>query len=165
MAAPSPVQASCRELDLAAIPRTGDLVVLTGTVLAAAPGRTDLAVDAWFAGPVPRRTVTVLGGLVQPGAITSADWMPTIGERYLVVATARPDGSIVTAPCQQVPADAAVLATARRVFGGSIQPTAGPQLAGESATNLLPIAILIVFVLAAATGLFLRLWARRARTA
>ncbi len=154
LASPSPVQASCRELDLAAIPRTGGLVVLSGTVVAAQPGRTDLAVEAWFAGAVPRRAVTVLGGLVQPGAITSADWRPMVGERYLVVATAQPDGSIVTAPCQQVPVDPVVLATARRVFGEPLQPPAGSQPASETPVNLLPVAILIGAVLAAGTGLF-----------
>jgi hypothetical protein len=109
--------------------------------------------------------MTVLGGLGQPGAITSADWMPTIGERYLAVATARPDGSIVTAACQQVSADAAALATARRVFGRPIQLPAAPEPADETTTNLLPIAILVAAAVAAATGLFLFLWGRRAPTA
>lgn len=164
-AAPTPVMASCFELDLAAIPRTADLVVLSGTVVAARPGRTDLAVDAWFAGPVPRRTVTVLGGLGLPGVVTSVDWMPKVGERYLVVATARSDGSIVTAPCQQVAADPAVLATAQRVFGGPIRLPAGSQPATETATNLLPLAIVLAAALVAAAALFLLLWARRARSA
>ena len=164
MTSPTAVHASCLALNLATIPRTGDLIVLSGTVVAAEPGRTDLAIEAWFAGAVPRPTVTVLGGLVQPGAITSADWKPTVGERYLVVATARPDGSIVTAPCQQMPTDPAVLATARRVFGEPIQPSVGPQRAGKTATNDLPIAILIATAIVAATGLSLVLWAKRAGT-
>ena len=161
-AAAAPVAASCRSLDLVTIPRTPDLVVLSGTVAAAVPGRTSIVVDSWFTGPVPELTVTVLGGLVQPGSVTSADWTPAVGERYLVVATARPDGSIVTKPCNQVLVDPGILAFAERVFGSPRHPAAPPppQQAPADA-GLLPLAAIAAALLAVvglAVVLFLPGW-------
>ena len=163
--APAPVAASCLSLDLASIPRTPDLVVVAGTVAAAAPGRTAMLVDSWFTGPAPKPAVTILGGLVQPGTVTSADWAPNVGERYLVVASARPDGSIVTEPCTQTLADPAVLASAERIFGSPSYPVAPPtRLPAQADWGLLPLIAIVLAVLLALSGLVFVVFLARRRT-
>lgn len=189
LAAPGPVMASCPQLDLAAIPRTDATTVFSGTVQAVQAGHVFLQVDAWFLGKDPVESAEVSGGRESndPGVITSVDWTPQPGERYLVVAErAAPEG-FVTKPCQQVGADAGVLQQATTVFGAALLPpfaapgsampsptTAAPSHSGAaspapsaaseeaatSASGLVPLAIISAFVLVAAA---LTVWRLRRR--
>ena len=75
-----PTAASCLPLQLPPAD-AADTIVVLGTVRSIDGIRTELDVDAWFLGPEPTGTVAVAGGR-DPELITSADWLPAVGEEY-----------------------------------------------------------------------------------
>lgn len=121
MVAPGRVLASCAPLDLSSIPRTSATAVFVGTVVREQAAHVFLRVDSWFLGPDPVESAEVIGGR-DPAVITSADWTPRIGERYLVVADRAAGEGFITRQCQQVAVDQAVLQEAVSVFGAPRQP-------------------------------------------
>ena len=95
----TPVAASCIPLaDLLPEPSTPDAVVFVGTVVSSGELTTDLTGESWYFGE-PRALVQVVGGR-EPDAITSVDWTPSVGERYVVVAQVV-DDILVTGTCMQ----------------------------------------------------------------
>lgn len=142
--ASEPVAASCIPLDqLLPDPAVPDAVVLVGTVAGSSEDRTNLLVDAWYLGTGAAEDIVVTGGR-QPGVITSADWMPVPGERYVVVATRTPGGPFTTDLCKQAVAtpdlvDALVARygdPALPPFVGSPSPSSTP--AASPATTSFP---------------------------
>lgn len=122
--APGRVLASCAPLDLSSIPRTNSTAVFVGTVVGEQAGHVFMRVDLWFLGPDPVDSAEVVGGR-DPAVITSADWTPRIGERYLVVADRAAEEGFVTKLCQQVAVDQSVLQEAASVFGAPREPPFG----------------------------------------
>ncbi len=126
-----PVLASCIPLQqLLPDPATPATVVFVGTVLAVQGADTQLQVDDWYLGASSEATVVVTGGR-DPAAITSADWTPIIGERYVVVATRSADGSLTTDLCQQAPLDPGLTVALDARYGA-------PPLSGSPLPSVLP---------------------------
>jgi hypothetical protein len=97
----SPAAASCIPLaDLLPDATSEASAVFVGTVLAAGDVHTEMSVDSWYLGRAPVGTVVVVGGR-DPEAITSVDWDPSPGERFVVVAEPMSEGPWVTGTCQQ----------------------------------------------------------------
>ena len=117
-----PVAASCVPLQmLLPTAATADTVVFIGTVLGSDPLRTQLAVDAWYLGGQPSDLAIVVGGR-DPLVIASTDWTPSPGERYAVVATRTPDGSILTGTCAQSILSLELIAAMRATYGEPLLP-------------------------------------------
>lgn len=110
-----PVAASCQALQVPGAD-TPDTAVFVGTVRALDPIRTELVVDGWFLGTGPSDVVVVLGGR-DPNVITSADWMPSVGQQYVVGAARTPEGSLVTDLCQQGLLTPELLAVLQATYG------------------------------------------------
>ncbi|CAN5476452.1 hypothetical protein BH20CHL6_BH20CHL6_01450 [soil metagenome] len=97
---PSHVIGSCSPLAMVPVP--DGAVVFIGDVLGHQGERTKLAVRAWYTGAEPADIVVVVGGQLEPGEReSSADWLPSLGERYAVIAERTPDGALVTDLCMQ----------------------------------------------------------------
>lgn len=129
--ATAPALASCIPLQqLLPDPTTPATVVFLGTVLAVEGADTQLQVDGWYLGASSEATVVVTGGR-DPAVITSADWVPTIGEQYVVVASRAADGSLTTDLCQQAPLDPALSAALDARYGL-------PQVSGSPLPSLVP---------------------------
>jgi hypothetical protein len=97
--AATPVAASCIPLpDMLPEPLTPGAVVFVGTVVSSDELTTDLTVERWYLGEA-RAVVQVVGGR-EPDAITSVEWTPSIGDRYVVVAQVV-DETLVTGTCMQ----------------------------------------------------------------
>ena len=126
LVAPGRVLASCAPLDLSSIPRTSSTAVFVGTVVGEQAGHVFMRVELWFLGPDPVDSAEVVGGR-DPAVITSADWTPRIGERYLVVADRAAGEGFITKLCQQVAVDQAVLQEAASVFGAPREPPLGEE--------------------------------------
>lgn len=118
------VLASCLPLDLSSIPRTDQTAVFAGTVTAVQSGHVFMNVEAWFFGQDPVGSAEVIGGNAsnEPGVVTSADWSPQPGERWLVVAEQATAQGFRTQPCQQVAVDDGVLERATTIFGAAQGP-------------------------------------------
>lgn len=150
VAASRTVTASCLPLDLTSIPRTDQTTVFAGTVTAVQSGHVFLNVDAWFLGNDPVGSAEVIGGngSNEPGVITSVDWAPQPGERWLVVAERAGPQGFDTQPCQQVPIDVGVVQQATKLFGapleppfavsGSGSPSSPPTAAPAASSSALP---------------------------
>lgn len=96
----TPVAASCTSLvDLLPDPTTPGAVLFIGTVVAADELTTDLIVDTRYVGDLPDTGIRVLGGR-DPDAVTSVEWTPQLGDRF-VVAAVDVDGMLVTGTCMQ----------------------------------------------------------------
>lgn len=121
-----PALASCIPLqDLLPDPATPATVVFVGTVLGVDGADTQLQVDGWYLGASPASTVVVVGGR-NPEVITSADWMPTTGDQYVVVATRAADGSLTTDLCQQALLDPTLTAALDARYGSPVPPPVVP---------------------------------------
>lgn len=121
-AAPRPVHASCRLLDLATIARTQATAVFAGTVTGIRADHVFMRVEAWFVGADPVGDAEIIGGRGSndPGVITSVDWTPAVGEQYLVVAERKAPGGFVTKPCQQTAVTPDLVARATTILGAPI---------------------------------------------
>ena len=186
LGAPAHAFASCLQLDLASITRTDTTAVFAGTVVREQAGHVFMRVDAWFLGAQPVASAEVVGGKASndPGVITSVDWTPQAGERYLVVAERAAEQAFSTRPCQQVAVDPAVLQQASSVFGAPLQPPfaqpggsvspSGPAVGapngdpeatgstqGSEASWLQPLAVGAALIAVAAVGLLGRALRRR----
>jgi hypothetical protein len=96
-----PAAASCIPLaELLPDASSESSAVFIGTVFATGDVETDMAVDAWYLGAQPSSEITVVGGR-DPQAITSVEWDPAPGARYVVVAEPLADGLWMTGTCQQ----------------------------------------------------------------
>ncbi|CAN5855933.1 hypothetical protein BH23CHL8_BH23CHL8_30920 [soil metagenome] len=97
----APTAGSCIPLaDLLPEPTAAGPIVFIGTVLEVEDVRTEMIVEEWYLGASPVDRVIVVGGR-DPGAITSVEWTPAPGGRYVVVAEPASDGTAITGPCQQ----------------------------------------------------------------
>lgn len=171
---PSPVLASCLSLDPATIPRTEETAIFAGTVTVVQADHVFMKVEAWFVGADPVEDAEIIGGR-DPNVITSVDWMPAPGERYLVVAERAEPNGFVTKPCQQSTVDASVIEAATAVLGaplappfdapGSPAPSASPTSGSPTsgATDTTPWAALVALVALSALVVFLALRRRRLR--
>jgi hypothetical protein len=118
----TPAMASCIALDeRLPDPATPGAVVVLATVAGVEGITTQLQVDEWYLGAKPADVVVVAGGR-DPALITSADWVPTPGERYVVVATEAADGSLSTAVCEQQWPTPELLAALMARYGEPILP-------------------------------------------
>jgi hypothetical protein len=121
--AATPVAASCIPLaDLLPHPATPGVVVLVGTVVSVDELTTDLLVEHWYLGGSSTE-VQVLGGR-DPEAITSVEWTPATGERYVVVAEAV-DDTLVTGTCLQSMPYPELLDALASAYGEPETPPAG----------------------------------------
>lgn len=165
------VAASCLPLDLAAIQRTEATSVFAGTVTRTEAGHVWVQVEHWFLGNDPVNSAEVIGGS-QPNVITSADWLPSPGEKYLVVAERAAPTGFVTRPCQQAPATNVTLEQAGAVFGvpregpfATATASPGPQAPGAAQVGvsaLLPAVLLLIAVAAGAVIVVMLVRRRRA---
>jgi hypothetical protein len=163
------VAASCLPLDLAAVQRTEATSVFAGMVTRTEAGHVWVQVEQWFLGKDPVSSAEVIGGS-QPNMITSADWTPSPGERYLVVAERAAPTGFVTRPCLQASATVAILEQAGATFGVPLEapfatatPSPGPQapVAAQTApSGLFPLVLLLI---AAAGAVILLMLMRRRR--
>ncbi|MCY7418015.1 MAG: hypothetical protein LH650_05885 [Chloroflexi bacterium] len=141
--ATAPALASCIPLQqLLPDPATPATVVFVGTVLSVEGADTQLQVDGWYLGASGEATVVVTGGR-DPAVITSADWVPTIGEQYAVVASRPADGSLTTDLCQQALLDPALSAALDARYGatlipGSPEPSLVPGATGSPVVTMSP---------------------------
>jgi hypothetical protein len=164
------VAASCLPLDLAAIQRTETTSVFSGTITRTEAGHVWVQVEHWFLGRDPVDSAEVIGGS-QPNVITSVDWMPSPGQKYLVVAERAAPRGFVTSPCQQAPADDVILQQADTVFGvpregpfATATASLGPQAPGAAQAGQPDLlAPLLLLMAAGALALVLILLARRRR--
>lgn len=136
-AVPGPVHASCMLLDLATIARTQETAVFAGTVTGIQADHVFMRVEAWFVGADPVGDAEIIGGRGSndPGVVTSVDWTPAVGERYLVVAERKAPGGFVTKPCQQTALTPDLVARATTILGAPILPpfaTVGPPATSAS---------------------------------
>ena len=123
---PTAARASCGLLDLASIQQTASTTVFAGTVVREDAGHVFVEIDAWFLGDDPVESAEVVGGR-DPNLVTSADWTPQPGERYLVVAERATVQGFVTKLCQQRGVDDSVLKDASALFGApQLPPFASP---------------------------------------
>jgi hypothetical protein len=147
-----PAEASCIALaDLLPEPTAAGPIVFSGTVLEADELNTELAVDAWYIGASPVERLIVVGGR-DPGAITSVEWTPAPGVRYVVVAEPGPSGTWVTGTCLQSEPYPELLVALEGRYGdpqlppfpavsevlGSPAPTASPEPVITSNESPLP---------------------------
>jgi len=126
--APAPALASCLPLDLGSVQRTEETAIFAGTVTVVQANHVFMHVDAWFVGADPVEDAEIVGGS-DPTVITSADWTPAVGDRYLVVAEREAPNGFVTSACQQTPVGAGVIEGAAAVLGPPQAPpfeTPGP---------------------------------------
>jgi hypothetical protein len=166
----NPVTASCMALDLSAIQRTDATSVFAGMVTRTEAGHVWVQVEQWFLGKEPVESAEVIGGS-QPNMITSADWLPSPGERYLVVAERAAPTGFVTRPCLQAPATVAILQVAGASFGvpreppfATAAPSPSPQASGAAeASQPGLLAPLVLFLGAAVGAVLLTVLIRRRR--
>jgi hypothetical protein len=154
-----PVLASCLALEPASIVRGEATSVFAGTVTRVQQGHVWMRVEAWFLGANPVDEAEIIGGS-EPGMITSADWMPSPGEDYLVVADRAAPHGFVTKLCQQTPLNVALLQRTEATFGPAQQPPFGAQSPspapsdapgttgniGDTARGLLPILLAVATI-------------------
>jgi hypothetical protein len=161
------VTASCLPLDLAAVQRTEATSVFAGMVTRTEAGHVWVRVEHWFLGRDPVDSAEVIGGS-QPNVITSVDWMPSPGQKYLVVAERAAPTGFVTGPCQQAPADDVILGQAGTVFGVPREgpfATASPLPQAPGAAQATPSGLfpLVLLLIAAAGAVIVLLRMRRRR--
>ena len=175
--APAPVQASCVPLDLATLPRTAETAVFAGTVTRVLADHVFMRIEAWFVGADPIEDAEIIGGRGSndPDVVTSVDWIPAAGERYLVVAERQAPNGFVTKACQQMSVEAGVIEGATAVLGAPLSPPFGPSgspAASPSpndgsptsgATDTLPWVALVALVVLGALMALLMLRQRRHR--
>ena len=136
LTAVAPAAASCIPLaDLLPDASSPSAVVFVGTVLGVEQVHTQMNVDSWYVGQSPQDQVIVVGGR-EPGAITSVDWVPAPGERFVVVAEPAGDGSLITASCQQSEPFPELLAELEAHYGDPQLPPFPPA----SGASLAPLA-------------------------
>ena len=121
--AATPVAASCIPLaDMLPEPSTPGVVVFVGTVVSSDELTTDLTVESWYLGE-PRAELQVVGGR-EPDAITSVEWTPSVGERYVVVAQVM-DEVLLTGTCMQSMPYPELLDELASIYGEPEVPPAG----------------------------------------
>jgi hypothetical protein len=165
------VAGSCMPLDLAAIQRTEATAIFAGTVTRTEAGHVWVQVEQWFLGKEPVGSAEVIGGS-QPNAITSADWVPSPGEQYLVVAERAAPTGFVTRLCQQTPVSVALLQQAATVFGvpreGPFEtptPGAGEPAPGAAQVSSSSLVLPVLLLAAAAATVIVVAFVRRRRRA
>lgn len=123
--------ASCVPLDML-LPdaATPGAIVFVGTVTATDPTRTQLLVDGWYFGDGPTDLVVVEGGR-QPGTITSVDWVPAPGERFVVLAERTEEGALITGTCEQSAVLEPLLGVLQTRYGDPQLPPFGPSPSGS----------------------------------
>ena len=125
-----PAAASCIPLDtMLPDAATPGALVFVGTVTGTDQARTQLIVDAWYLGDGP--THLVVEGGRQPGTITSADWVPGPGERFVVVAERTAEGGLITGTCEQSLVFAPLLGVLQTRYGAPQLPPFVPSPSGS----------------------------------
>ncbi len=130
--------ASCVPLDML-LPdaATPGAIVFIGTVTATDPTSTQLLVDGWYLGDGPTDMVVVEGGR-QPGTITSVDWVPASGERFVVLAERIEGGALITGTCEQSAVIQPLLEVLQTRYGDPELPPFGPSPNGSPGVSVSP---------------------------
>jgi hypothetical protein len=169
LATAAPVLASCLPPRMQTLDDPG-LVVVSGTVSDLTDDAVGLVVDQWW-GDHPRSSVAVRRPATDPTVISSTDWSPALGERWLVAGHIAGD-MLVTDVCLQWPATAQGIAEVVRSRGDATTPGPGEAAASTpgatagtdaSSPPSTPPATLVLgaVAIAAASGALMLVWLRR----
>lgn len=119
-ATPATSFASCIQPQFHAFAGAADTVVLEGAIVAVEPTRVIVDAARWW-GNEPRQRIAIDRTPADPTVITSVDWNPQPGERWVIVAK-RDGNALATGVCQQMPTDQSVLTEVQSSLGEGVVP-------------------------------------------
>lgn len=157
-AMPATSFASCIPPQFHAFAGGTDTVVLEGAIVAVEPTRVIVDAARWW-GNEPRQRVAIQRTPADPTVITSVDWNPQPGERWVIVAK-RDGNALATGVCEQLPTDPSVLTEVRSSLGEGVVPQPAAESASDAGWSPILLAGLLAIGLVVLVGL--RLARRRA---
>lgn len=152
-ATPAASLASCVPPQFQAFAGDADAVVLEGVIVAVEPGRVIVDATRWW-GNEPRQRIAIHRTPADPTVITSVDWNPQPGERWVIVAK-RSGDRLVTGVCEQMPADPSVLTEVQSSLGEGVVPQPAAEPASDAGLSPILLASLLVIGMVVVVGLAL----------
>ena len=150
--------ASCIPPQFQTFAGAADTVVVEGAIVAVEPTRVIADVARWW-GAEPRQRVSIDRPPADPTVITSVDWNPQPGERWVIIAK-RDSDRLVTGVCEQMATDPLVLGEVASSLGEGVVPQPDAEPASDS--GLSPVLVAVLFGTGAAVLVALVLVRRRA---